>query len=261
MASTIARRLSTLSSFYKYCQIEDIVDKNPAANIRRPKVNDESRTLGLDRNELGALLVQAGLGDLRDGALITLLVLNGLRISEALKADIDDLSTERGHRTLAIVRKRGKHVTVPIAPRTGRALELYIDERTMGPIFLGVEGGRMDRYCADRMVKRLVKKAGSTSGSRPTVSATRSSPQHSTPASRCVTSEKQPATLTREPRCAMTERGAASTGTPPTSCRRSSLERPDRGEAQRQRLCAMPSDWVVRSAGCAQGLRPYCSMI
>ena len=92
--------------------------------------------------------------------MITLLALNGLRISEALNADIDDLSTERGHRTLAIVRKGGKHVTIPIAPRTGRALDLYIGERTMGPIFLGVEGGRMDRYCADRMVKRLVKRAG-----------------------------------------------------------------------------------------------------
>jgi len=160
MPSTIGRRLSTLSSFYKYCQIEDIVIKNPAANIRRPKVDDESRTLGLDRNELGALLVQAGLGDLRDGALITLLALNGLRISEALNADIGDLSTERGHRTLAIVRKGGKHVTIPIAPRTGRPLDLYIGERTSGPIFLGVEGGRMDRYCADRMVKRLTKRAG-----------------------------------------------------------------------------------------------------
>jgi integrase len=84
--------------------------------------------------------------------LITLLALNGLRISEALNADIEDLSTERGHRTLAIVRKGGKHVTIPIAPRTGRALDLYIGERTIGPIFLGVEGGRMDRYCADRMV-------------------------------------------------------------------------------------------------------------
>jgi len=59
MASTIGRRLSTLSSFYKYCQTEDILDKNPALNVRRPKVHDESRTLGLDRNELGALLVQA----------------------------------------------------------------------------------------------------------------------------------------------------------------------------------------------------------
>ena len=85
MPSTISRRLSTLSSFYKYCQTEDILDKNPAANVRRPKVNDESRT--------------------------------------------------------------------------GRALDLYTGDRTMGPIFLGVEGGRMDRYCADRMVKRLVKRA------------------------------------------------------------------------------------------------------
>lgn len=160
MASTIGRRLSTLSSFYRYCQTEDILDKNPALNVRRPKVHDESRTLGLDRNELGALLVQAGLGDLRHGALMTLLALNGLRISEALNADIGDLSTERGHRTLAIVRKGGKHVTIPIAPRTGRALDLYIGDRTVGPIFLGVGGGRMDRYCADRMVKRLVKRAG-----------------------------------------------------------------------------------------------------
>ena len=53
MAFTIGRRLSTLSSFYKYCQTEDILDKNPALNVRRPKVHDESRTLGLDRNELG----------------------------------------------------------------------------------------------------------------------------------------------------------------------------------------------------------------
>lgn len=46
MASTIGRWLSTLSSFYNYCQIEDILDKNPAPNVRRPRVHDESRTLG-----------------------------------------------------------------------------------------------------------------------------------------------------------------------------------------------------------------------
>lgn len=90
----------------------DILDRYPAANVRRPKVHDESRTLGLDRSELGALLVHAGLGELRKGAFITLLALNGLRISEALNANIDDLSTERGHRTLAMVRKGGKHVTI-----------------------------------------------------------------------------------------------------------------------------------------------------
>ena len=47
--------------------------------------------VGFGSHELGALLVQAGLGDLRDGALITLLALNGLRIFEALNTDIDDL--------------------------------------------------------------------------------------------------------------------------------------------------------------------------
>jgi integrase/recombinase XerD len=60
--STVARRLSTLCSFYRYCHLEGLLARNPAANVRRPKVDPESRTLGLDRNELGALLVQAGLG-------------------------------------------------------------------------------------------------------------------------------------------------------------------------------------------------------
>ena len=62
MPSTVARRLSTLASFYRYCEQEQLVDRNPALNVRRPKVDYESRTLGLDRNELGAFLVQAGLG-------------------------------------------------------------------------------------------------------------------------------------------------------------------------------------------------------
>jgi hypothetical protein len=52
MRSTLARRLSTLASFYKYCEQEQLVDRNPALNVRRPKVDYESRTLGLDRNEL-----------------------------------------------------------------------------------------------------------------------------------------------------------------------------------------------------------------
>jgi integrase/recombinase XerD len=162
MRSTVARRLSTLGSFYRYCHVEGILERNPAANVRRPKVDVESRTLGLDRNELGGLLVQAGLGSARDHALISLLALNGLRISEALGADIESMGMDRGHRTMAIVRRGGKHVTISLALRTGRTLDLYIDERTTGPIFLGANGLRMDRYAADRTVKRLSKRAGIT---------------------------------------------------------------------------------------------------
>jgi integrase/recombinase XerD len=136
MRSTVARWLSTLVSFYRYCHVEGVLNRNPAANVRRPKVDHESRTLGLDRNELGALLIQAGLGSTRDHALVSVLALNGLRISEALNADVADLNVERGHRTLRLVHKGGKHVTVPLAPRTARALDLYIGERTVGPIFV-----------------------------------------------------------------------------------------------------------------------------
>jgi integrase/recombinase XerD len=67
---------------------------------------------------------------------------------------------DRGHRTLRIVPKGGKHVTIPLAPRTSRTSDLYIGERATGPIFVGAEGGRMDRYAADRMVKRIAKQAG-----------------------------------------------------------------------------------------------------
>ena len=79
---------------------------------------------------------------------------------KALGADIADLDFERGHRTLKMVRKGGKHATIPLAPRTSRVLDLYIAERATGPIFLGAKEGRMDRYAADRTVKRLARRAG-----------------------------------------------------------------------------------------------------
>ena len=162
MRSTVNRRLSTITSFYRYCTQEQFIARDPSVNVRRPRVDYESTTLGLDRNELGGFLVQAGIGSPRDHALASLLALNGLRISEALNADIDDLAFDRGHRTLKITRKGGKQVVIPLAPRTSRVLDLNVGERPAGPIFLGEKGGRMDRYAADRMVKRLAKRAGVT---------------------------------------------------------------------------------------------------
>ena len=119
--ATIARRLSTIVSFYRYAEEEHLIDQSPAVHVRRPKLDYESRAVGLDRNEIGALLVAAGLGRAGDHALISLLALNGLRISEALGANVKDLAVERGHRTLRVLRKGGKTVTIPLAPRTARA--------------------------------------------------------------------------------------------------------------------------------------------
>jgi len=160
--ATIGRRLSTITSFYRYATEEGVIEHSPAVHIRRPRLDYESHAVGLDRNELGAFLVAAGLSSPRDHALCSLLALNGLRISEALNAEIEQLGLERGHRTLVVHRKGGKTVTIPLAPRTARALDLAIGERVEGPLFVGPSGDKMTRDAAARMVRRIAKAAGIT---------------------------------------------------------------------------------------------------
>jgi integrase/recombinase XerD len=130
--------------------------------VRRPRLDYESHATGLDRNELGALLVAAGLSSARDHALVSLLALNGLRVSEALGADIDALGLERGHRTLTVTRKGSKVVTMPLAPRVARAVDLAIGERLEGPIVVDGAGERLDRHAAGRIVRRIARQAGIT---------------------------------------------------------------------------------------------------
>jgi site-specific recombinase XerD len=158
--ATIARRLCTIAGFYRYAEKEDLLEHSPAAHVRRPRLDYESHATALDRNELGALLVAAGLGTAQEHALMSLLALNGLRISEALGADITAMGSERGHRTLTVLRKGGKVVTIPLAPRTARSLDLAIGERLDGPIFRRADGQRLDRHGATRIVKRIAKRAG-----------------------------------------------------------------------------------------------------
>jgi hypothetical protein len=83
--ATISRRLSTIVSFYRYAEEEHLIAASPAVHVRRPKLDYESRAVGLDRNEVGALLVAAGLAGGREHALISVLALNGLRISARLR--------------------------------------------------------------------------------------------------------------------------------------------------------------------------------
>jgi site-specific recombinase XerD len=158
--ATVTRRLSTIAGFYKYAVEEELLDRSPAAHVRRPRVDYESHAVALDRNELGALPVAAGLGPPAGHALISLLALNGLRVSEATGADIEHLGLERGHRTLTVTRKGSKVVTVPLAPRTARAIDLAIGERAEGPVFLARDGRRLDRHGAGRIVRTTARRAG-----------------------------------------------------------------------------------------------------
>jgi site-specific recombinase XerD len=162
--ATITRRLCTIAGFYRYAVEEELLDHSPAAHVRRPRLDYESHATGLDRNELGALLAAAGLGPPAEHALISLLALNGLRVSEATGAGIEALGIERGHRTLVITRKGGRVVTVPLAPRTARAIDLAIGERSEGPVFLTADGRRLDRHGAGRIVRRIARRIARRAG-------------------------------------------------------------------------------------------------
>ena len=133
-----------------------------------------------------------------------MLAINGLRVSEALGADIQALGLKRGHRALTVLRKGGKVVTIPLAPRTARAIDLAIGERIEGPIFLGCDGQRLDRHAAWRIVRRLARKAGINKAVGPhTLRHAFITAAVSTQACRSETSKKQPATPLPERRCAL----------------------------------------------------------
>jgi integrase/recombinase XerD len=163
--------------------------------------------------------VAAGLGTPLEHALISLLALNGLRVSEATGADIEHLGLERGHRTLTITRKGGKVVAIPLAPRTARAIDLAVGERTDGPVFLATDGQRLDRHGAGRIVRKVARHAGIAKAVTPHTLRhafiTAAPYQLRAPGSRCATSKKPPRTPTLAPRCGTTALAAALTGTPP----------------------------------------------
>src|SRR2546426_4023252 len=67
--ATIARRLCTIACFYRYAEEEALIPISPAVLVRRPRLDYESHAMGLDRNEVGAMLVAAGLGGPQEHAL------------------------------------------------------------------------------------------------------------------------------------------------------------------------------------------------
>jgi integrase/recombinase XerD len=75
--------------------------------------------------------------------------------------------SERGHRTLTVLRKGGRIVTIPLAPRTAPSLDLAIGQRLDGPIFRRAEGQRLDGHGASRLVRRIAKSAGIAKPIRP----------------------------------------------------------------------------------------------
>ncbi len=170
------RRLSALSSFYRYCAAHDLTGRIPTEGVKRPVVDpDYTATVGLDRDQARALVAAAdrdtGAQALRTAAAVRLLLHNALRVDEACAADVADLGEDGGHRVLRVVRKGARKAKIPLTPATVAALEAYLAaraERTgagewrqlSGPLLATAAGGRLRQGHLWELVRRLARAAG-----------------------------------------------------------------------------------------------------
>lgn len=161
-ASSLARKLACLKSFYRFHIREGTVDKNPAGDIRSPKL---PKTLPrvLTKDDASVLMefpVGQALLSLRDRAILETLYSTGARVSEAVALDLGDLNQTDG-----LVRLRGKgrkERIVPIGDVALQAIQAYraslkpavTDDRPAPPLFLNHRGGRLTARSVARLVAR-----------------------------------------------------------------------------------------------------------
>lgn len=160
--STVSGTLSIVRNFYRFAEIDGYVAKSPAEHLRTPRLyRDESRTLGLDREELLGLLRVAQESSPTHAGLIALMGLLGLRVSEACNVRIENLSeTDRGHRVLRIVGKGNRPATIPLPVDVLALLEDAAGGRTEGNLLLRSGGRPMNRAAAAWALENLRKRAG-----------------------------------------------------------------------------------------------------
>jgi integrase/recombinase XerD len=186
--TTLRRRTASLRGFYRFCFAEGLIRSDIASHLdlpRQPRLLPEVLTV----QEVERLLEQrtddTPVG-IRDRALLELLYASGLRITEAVSLDRDELSLEEG--LVRVVGKGDKERQVPVGEIAIRWLDRYLtevrpawldmwtasrartDTRTRtrgGPVFLSVRGERLDRRRAWEMLRSAARSAGLDAGVSP----------------------------------------------------------------------------------------------
>ncbi len=166
--TSLRRRAASIRGFYRFAFGDGLIQKDVAAHLdlpRQPRLLPETLTVA----EVEALLEAAP--DLRARALLELLYAAGLRVSEALGLDLEDLSMEGGF--VRVIGKGDKERLVPVGDialdwlgtwlREGRPELLalhHVEPVRGGPLFLGDRGRRLARQGAFAVVKTAARRAG-----------------------------------------------------------------------------------------------------
>ena len=161
-ASSVCTSMNPIRGFYKFACMDGVIDRDPAAYARLPKVHYEPKPL-FDRDDLRRLTAAARDLSPRHHALVLLLSTMGLRVSEACSIDVPNIyNEERGWRILRFVGKGSKPAAMPIPFHALAVFEKVADGRQLGPLLTTLDGRRLTRSAAAGLVTTCAKRAGFT---------------------------------------------------------------------------------------------------
>ncbi|MDR2616469.1 MAG: tyrosine recombinase XerC [Endomicrobium sp.] len=164
--TAIARKFSTLRTFYKFLIINDIVAKNPLEAMSAPK-KEKKVPLFLTENEMQSLLNIKDI-KLQDKAMIELLYSCGLRIEELMNLNINNIDFISN--TIIVKGKGNKERIVPVGNKCLNVVMEYLNQRRtnklpydmQSPLFLNKHLNRLDQRTARRILHKHFIKAGLT---------------------------------------------------------------------------------------------------
>ena len=163
LPATVARRLSALTSFFEHAVGARAVVSNPVVAVERPAASRKGQPSGLEEHDALALLDAAAAVGPKVVVLVALLMLEGMKLAEALGLDIEQLGGS-GWAMRATVMRRGAEEDLALDGRTVRAIAECVGGRTSGPLLVGgsptQEGSaRLTRFGADFLLKRAASMA------------------------------------------------------------------------------------------------------
>lgn len=162
---TIETKLGALRSFYTSAVEDEYLTANPAHYVKAPKwQRDESKLVALRRREAFRLLDAAKASTPCEEALITLLLVLGLRNHEARGIRIEDIAQRvDGLHVLSMVGKGRKEASIPLPVPVMRSLRRAIGDRTEGQVLEADwprASGPLSKYQVSRAVERVAERAG-----------------------------------------------------------------------------------------------------
>ncbi|MDR1778904.1 MAG: tyrosine recombinase [Clostridiales Family XIII bacterium] len=167
--ATVNRKLASLRAYYKFLLATGKLKVNPSVNIKTPKIaRKEVEYLTIE--EVETLLAQPddGLLGMRDRAILELLYATGLRVSEVIEANLEDINLRMGFVTCN--GEHGKARIIPLGRPARAAMEEYIyegrekllrgKEDEEKALFLNYYGGRITRQALWKLIGTYAEKAG-----------------------------------------------------------------------------------------------------